>query len=31
MGVGEVFRPGAKLEDIVAYVKGRAPGRAGSA
>jgi len=31
MGVGEVFRPGAKLTDIVAYVKGHAPGSAGSA
>jgi len=25
MGVGEVFRPGAKLADIVAYVKDHAP------
>ena len=31
MGVGEVFRPGAKLADIVAYVKGHAPRSAGSA
>jgi len=30
MGVGEVFRPGAKLADIVAYVKGHAPRSAGS-
>jgi len=25
MGVGEIFRPGAKLADIVAYVKNHAP------
>ncbi len=31
MGVGEVVRPGAKLADIVAYVKGHAPGGGGSA
>ena len=29
MGVGEVFRPGAKLADIVAYVKSHAPRSAG--
>ncbi len=28
MGTGEVFRPGTKLDDIVAYVKGHAPRRA---
>ena len=31
MGVGEVFRPGAKLADIVAYVKEHAHRSAGSA
>ena len=31
MGVGEVFRPGAKLADIVAYVKEHARKGAGSA
>ena len=31
MGVGEVFRPGAKLTDIVAYVKDHAPTSAGAA
>ncbi len=31
MGVGQIFRPGAKLADIVAYVKGHAPRSAGSA
>ena len=31
MGVGEVFRPGAKLTDIVAYVRGHAHRSAGSA
>jgi len=31
MGVGEVFRPGAKLTDIVAYVKSHAPNSAGTA
>jgi methylmalonyl-CoA mutase C-terminal domain/subunit len=31
MGVGEVFRPGAKLADIVAYVKEHAHRRPGSA
>ena len=30
MGVGEVFRPGAKLEEIVAYVRRHAPRRAES-